>query len=458
MTDMNSQNYFDKLLEKATDRSVITEEERVALSVSWHRQEKRRALGGLMGVLFLFSVIGILLGVINAVPETVNSGAVSKSVSLISRAINYMYYDFGRFFSLLLIKAGIAFLAGIGANYLGRWLEIWREGRFASLARPVYIAGAILHAVATGYLMMRGVIQYHWEELEVTSVGFWCIIPLIMTFLSGGRPLFYQLLTGGIIAVHSLAYFNGVSGNAMIAFDTSIAAILISVAHLFSDRNPGLCRNIRYMSMTIICFLLYCTGFVWDLPAILEFRGYIKPGAHHPTMLFLIGLFTVTFLTMVVAYFRKPGMKSRSDKLFALLLLLTLVFAYFATAIIMEFVSVGYIFDLFKGRFKQSIFTSNAILALFLSWLIWFLWCLWIIIESKNTGRIILAQIGVTAMLGSIEIRYVEICRNFSFAAGLVMLPIALILAVASARILSKWLKDLLPEGGEQPIAINEGV
>ncbi len=134
------------------------------------------------------------------------------------------------------------------------------------------------------------------------------------------------------------------------------------------------------------------------------------------------------------------------------------MFAFFATGIITGFVSVGHVFDLFQGRFKQSIFSSSAVLALFFSWLIWFLWCLWILGESKNTGRVILAQIGVTAMLGSIEIRYVEICRNFSFAAGLVMLPVALILAAASARILRRWLKDLLPEDGEQATAINGGI
>ena len=457
MTDMNSQNYFDKLLEKAVGRSVLTGDERTALSAAWHRHEKRQALHNLLGLLFLFSGIGILLGVIYTVPEVMHSGAVGRILSLISRALEYLYSGFGQFFSFLLLKAGVAFLAGIVANYLGTWLLTWREGRFSALVGPTYIAGAILHAVATGYLMMSGVIDHGWEELEVTSVVFWCIIPLIMTLLSGRRPLFYQLLTGGIIALHSLVYFIGVSGNAMIAFDTGIAAMLISAAHYFSDREPRLCLHIRYMSMAIICFLLYCTGFVWDLPAVLEFRGYIKPGAHYPTMVFLICLFALAFLSMAAAYFLRPGGRSQSDRQFALLLLLTLVFAFFATGIITGFVSVGHVFDLFQGRFKQSIFSSSAVLALFFSWLIWFLWCLWMLLESRDTGRVILAQVGVTAMLGSIEIRYVEICRNFSFAAGLVMLPVALILAAASARILRRWLKDLLPENGEQSAATNGG-
>lgn len=444
MADLNRRNYFDKFLEKAVARSVITAGTKDRLSESWHGEEKKAAISGLCLALFLVSGLGVVIGLTGAVPEVVNSSLLKWALAKAAAASNFIYHNFTYVFTLSLVKAGVFFLGGLVADFLGARLAKRESSRLHSLVWPIYIPGAVLHAVATGYLVIQGIVDYHWEELEVTSIGFWCVIPLVMTVLSGDRPRFYQLLTGVIIVVHALAFYNGVSGNIFIAFDISTAVILISISQLIAEKRPYQALCLRYVSMTIICFLLYCTGFVWDLPAILEFRGYIKSGAHQPSYLFLILLLALTVAAMAAAYFLRRGARSRAERQFTLLLLFTVLFAYFSTGIIMEYVSVGQIYDVFGGEFKQSIFSSNAAAALLLSWLIWFLWCLWILIESKETGKIILAQIGVTAMLGSIEIRYVEICRNFSFAAGLVMLPIALILAAVSVKFLGKWLKDLL--------------
>lgn len=447
MKDINSQNYFDRLLEKAAARSLITTDQQNRLSASWHNREKNTSIAGLYYLTLALSIFGIFLGVVVGIPQTLRSESFHSLLRWLAQAADYLYNDFLHFFTLLPVKAACFFVAGIALNYVGDWLDNAAKQRPRYLARPAYLAGTVLHAVAMGYVVVQGIVFDGWEELEVTSIGFWSIIPLIMAVFGGGRPLFYQILTGAIIAAHSLAFNRGISGNSMIAFDVSIAVILISAAQFLEEKNVRLALCIRYLSMTIICFLLYCTGFVWDLPAILQFWGYIKPGAHHPTALFLIALFSLAVTAMAVAYFHRPGRRSRADKQFTLLLLCTLLFAYFATGILMQYISVGVIFDLFGGQFKQSIFTSNAILALLLSWLIWFLWCLWLLVESRETGKIILAQLGVTAMLGSIEIRYVEICRNFSFATGLVMLPIALVLAAVSVKFLGRWLRELLPGG-----------
>lgn len=446
MPTMNKQNYFDKLLEKGLARSIISEEQRESLSTEWHSKEKAQALTVFYLVISAMSVVGIIFGFLFAIPEALNSEAFQTVRTFVSNAAGYVYRNFSAIMAQYTIKAAFFFLAGLAANYVGAALEKKDPARFHSFARAIYVLGAMLHAVATGYVIMQGVVYRQWEELEVTSVSFWCLIPLVMTFLSGDRPLFYQLLTGVIIGAHSLAYFRGVSGNTFIAFDISTAIVLISIAQIYSVRNPRLALCIKYMSLTIICFLLYCTGFVWDLPAILEFRGYIKPNAYDPSRTFLVILFILSLVSVAAGYLFKPGTRTWGDRQFTLLLLATLLFAYFSTAIIMGFVSVGYVFDLFGGQFKQSIFTSNALLALFFSWTIWFLWCIWALVESKADRNTLLAQIGVTALLGSIEIRYVEICMNFSFTVGLVMLPIALVLAAIAARILSKWLKDLVPE------------
>lgn len=455
MAGANRHNYFDKLLEKAVARDIIPEGRKEELATLWHRKEKNESVRELYLLLIALSAIGMGLGVLKAVPETLDSEAIRWLGASLASAFRFFLHDFRSIFSQPPAKAAILFLAGLLVGVAGSRFEGNGRAGLRVLAWPLFVAGAVLHAMAAGYLLMHGIVEYRWEELEVTGAGLWSVAPLLMVLLGGGRPLFYQLLTAAVFLLHVAAYLSGVSGNIMVAFDIGIAVILISAARLAPAAYAETARRVRYMAMAIVCFVLYCTGFVWDLPAILEFRGYIKPGAHQPTLYFLAGLIALSCLAVVVAYFRAPTGRTVNDRRFMLLLLLTLFFACFATNLLMGYMSVGHIFDLFHGRFKQTIFTANGTIALVMSWTIWFLWCLWILVESRETGKIILAQIGVTAMLGSIEIRYVEICRNFSFGVGLIMLPIALVLAAVSARFLGKWLNELLLNEGERapPVA-----
>lgn len=215
MNDMNRRNYFDKFMEKAVSRSIITGKQGDGLTTVWHSREKNSAIWGLHLLVCLLSIAGVLFGLRYALPQIIDSGIFQSLFSHTARAAHFVRNDFMQFFSMLRFKAGILFLAGLFANRAGSWLE---KGRQTWLVRPVYVLGACLHGFAGVYLMMQGVIDRGWEELEVTSISFWCLIPLVMTLLGGLRPLFYQLLTGVIIAVHFLAFYYGVSGNTIVAF------------------------------------------------------------------------------------------------------------------------------------------------------------------------------------------------------------------------------------------------
>lgn len=447
MTDSDRLNYQEKLLETAASKSIITEKQKDYLVVSWRDRKRFSSLSQLYAVLFALSSLGMVVGLVAGVREAASSLFFHALIRYFSNILGILDDVFFSLFKLMPIKAAILFLLGLSMNWAGDRLARADTSGKKLLAKPVYVFGAALHSLAMAYVVMQGVVFDEWEELEVTSAIFWAVIPLIMPLLGGFRPLLYQLLTGLIIVGQSLAFGCGVSGNSIIALNVCTAVILISAAQFFAPAFPRHAAGVRYMSMIIIGFLLYCTGFVWDYTMLLDFFRYIKPGSHQPTKIFLAVLFAIAVAAVAAAYFRKPGTRTRADGQFALLLLATLLFSLFATAILMQFITPGEIFNLFRGRFRQSIFSSRAVLALFLSWTLWFLWSLWLLVESRETGESVIAQIGVTVMLGSIEVRYVEICRNFSFTAALVMLPICLLLAAVSSRFLQGWLKELLPEG-----------
>jgi hypothetical protein len=116
---------------------------------------------------------------------------------------------------------------------------------------------------------------------------------------------------------------------------------------------------------------------------------------------------------------------------------------------------VGSLHDLTGGGYNLSIFAGNVLVGTMLAWVAWFLWCLWLLVESSDLNSGVMAQLAVTALLGSLETRYVEVVKNISLVAGLAILPLMLVLILAEIRIIRRWLGAL--EAGTGTAASTEG-
>lgn len=327
--------------------------------------------------------------------------------------------------------------------------------RCARYARYAYIFEAALFSWMLGHIVELYAIHYWWEGLEIASAGMWCVLPLFIAVMTGLRPLLHEVLAFAVLAVHVLAYTNGVTGNVIVAFDVSLAVMIIAGADIFKTRLGPHAPVVRYTAMGVLSFILYCSGFVWDLPAVLEFRGYSDPSALPLSRHFLVFIIAAAVLLVGLSYWRKGKVRTRNDGVFSLLLLLTLLFAGYSTGILLHSFSVGEIYDLTGPRYNLSIFAGNVLLATLFAWAAWFLWCLWLLVESSDLNNGIMAQIAVTALLGSLETRYVEVVKNISLLAGTMILPLMLILILIAIRIIRRWLGSL--ESAPAPVVSVEG-
>ena len=341
-------------------------------------------------------------------------------------------------------KVAALFLASMLADRIARLLA--KSERYRNRVRFVDIIGAALFSWMLGHIIELFAVRQWWNGLEIASMGMWILLPLFVAVMTGVRPLLHEAVALAVLLLHLLAYTNGVSGNVIMAFDVSLAVAIISGADLLRERLGVHTAALRYASMGVLCFILYCGGFVWDLPAILEFRGYAETASLSRSVFALALALGVATLLALWAYWRKGRVRTRNDALFTLLLLLTLLFSFFPTGILLHVISIGTPYDLTGSGYNLSIFASNILLATLSGWVCWFLWCLWLLVESSDLNNGIMAQVAVTAMLGSLETRYIEIVRNISFSAGLVVLPLMLMLVLAEIRIIRLWLVKLRRE------------
>jgi hypothetical protein len=166
-------------------------------------------------------------------------------------------------------------------------------------------------------------------------MGMWSVIPLFVAVMTRLRPLLYEVVCLVILLVHLAVYASGVSGNVIVTFDISVAVMLIAAADMLKARLGVHASALRYIAMGIIGFLLYCSGFVWDLPAVLEFRAEAALAELPASRLFLAPVLVVAALLVVWSYRRKGKARTRNDALFTLLLLGTLLFSCFPTGILL---------------------------------------------------------------------------------------------------------------------------
>ena len=507
MADNSNKHYPESFFTEAAARRIIPEFTRGRLIALWHGRARRDSFRSLYYALFILAIIGIGFGLVRAVPEILESNIIATIGSALTTAAHWagraivwclscvgsillavgsalryaaevvasVFAFIGAYIAIAfraVVAAGLYLystlaemlahtynslrhpFAKIGATLAASLLatpagDVLRKSEHAILRRLggyVYTLGALLFLWAAGVAIRYCVLEFAWEGLEVPSIAIWSVAPLMAVALGGKRPIIHQAWAAIVVGVHILIFYTGVSGNVIVALEICIAVSLISLSEILAGRSPAFAEIVRYISMAIICFVLYCSGFVWDLPALLEFRHGIRPGTGAASLAFLLPLFGVAATLVGLAYLAKRHEGGRNAAVFTLLLLLTLFFAYFATGLLLWYIPVGQVYDLASGSYRISVFTSNMLIAVILSWTVWFLWCLWMMIESKIAIRPILVEIAVIALLCSLETRYIEIVRNFSFAAGLVMLPPALLLVATAGKIIGKWFNELKAE------------
>ena len=476
MGEPRGNDYFDDLLAQAEAENTIDAGLRRRLSEAWRPWLRRRILLDMGTAVLGIGVIGSLIALVLAAAWLWRNGMLAPlqaAWDLLHPAAEQAAGWFGRLGAGLeeSVKGMGKFLGdaavpieqfvsrrfGQLGNFLFRTLPLparaalafglvllsnlaeplFAQRRFwRRLIRPAHIAGAVLFVWLIGHVIRHCVIAFHWGGLEVASLGLWGVLPLLPAVLETRRPLAMELFAAIMAAIHVGVFCLGLSGNGIIALDGCLAVILINGAPLFADRHPATAARIRWLSMAVVGFLLYCSGFVRDLPAILEFRSFLQPGAA---------------AAVALAWVRGRRGDGRERACLALLSLATLAFAHLATGLLLGTLSIGEVYDLSGERYRLSHFTSNTLAVVALAWILWFLWCLWTLAESRMTRQPLLAQIGVTAMLCSFETRYIELVRNFSLAAGLFILPPALLLIAGAGRILGGWLEELEGDDAASP-------
>lgn len=338
-------------------------------------------------------------------------------------------------------KTAALFAASILAD-IAAW-KMAANPRRQLLVRVIYLLEAALFSWALGHLIELYAISRWWGGLQLASMGIWSVLPFFVVVMARVRPLFYEGVAFFALLLHLFAYSLGVSGNGMIAFDISLAVMIMVGADRLKAQLGRHAFVIRYAAIGIVCFLLYCCGFIWDLPPVFEFQAAVDPSSLSFSCLFLSILLVCAIALIGWNYWRKGSERTRNDGLFSLLLVFTLLFSIYSTGILLGLIPLGTVYDLRSHGYTLNVFAANVTLATFLAWTGWFLWCLWLLVESSELNSGLMAQIAVTALLGSLETRYIEVVVNFSFTLGLIVLPLVLALVLVEVRIIRRWLSQL---------------
>ena len=420
----------------------------VASSLSRCASAMVEAVGFVLGILqsMVVWVVTKLAAGVSAVFGFLRGCAVGTYAWLLDMAANSLTYLAQWYWTSLASVEKIVALFAISVAADRSAASLARRERHPRLIRPLSVFGAAVFSWMLGHIIELCAIHYDWYGFEVVSMGMWSLIPIFVALMTNVHPRIHAATALVILALHIPVYACGVSGSIMIAFDVILAVAVIIAADVMKARLGEHATVLRFTAMGIICFLLYCCGFVWDQPSVLHYQDYAAPDSLLFSRRFLMVLLAATALLVGWHYRRKKAARTRHDALFSLLLLATLLFSWFPTGMLLGFIRPGVSHVFSSGGYGVGIFSVNILLIILGAWACWFSWSLWLLVESSDRNSGLMAQIAVTALLASLETRYLEVVFRISFVAGLTVLPVMLIVVLAEVHIIRRWMGKVKTE------------